>query len=352
MAEPIVDGETKVHAPFLRACYGLSVPHTPIWLMRQAGRYLPEYRKVREKIDFLTLTRSPEMAAEVTLQPIRRFPLDAAILFSDIMTPLEGMGVDIEFNPGPKVGRPFRTRTDVDRLGTLDPNASVPFVMESIRLVRRELPETVPLIGFAGAPFTLFCYLVAGGPSKEYGEARAFLRAEPEAAQDMLNRLGDAMAAYLAAQAEAGAQVLMLFDSWVGLLARSEFDYFAVPAITRALQPLRAFDIPVIYFANNGAVLYDSIRDLDVDVVGVDWRTPLSVARSALRSGVTLQGNLDPAALFASDDDLRQAVTRVLAEAEGGGHIFNLGHGIWPQTDPDAVARLIGHVHELSAKRE
>lgn len=348
MAATLTEGAAE--PVFLRACRGLEVPHTPIWIMRQAGRYLPEYRALKAKSDFLTMTRTPELAAEITLQPIRRYPLDAAILFSDIMTPLEGMGVTIEFKPGPHVDDPIRSAADVARLGELDPEGSVPYVMQSIRLLREELPPHVPLIGFAGAPFTLFCYLVSGGPSKEYGEARAFLRAEPDASRDLLGRLGDAMGAYLAAQAQAGAQALMLFDSWVGLLAREEFDRYARPAVERALAPLRDLNVPLIYFANNGGALFESVRELGVDVAGVDWRTPLSVARAALGPDMTLQGNLDPASLFAPPEELARDVERVLAEANGGRHIFNLGHGIWQQTDPDAVRRLVDLVHEQSSE--
>jgi uroporphyrinogen decarboxylase len=335
---------------FLAACRREPVTHRPIWIMRQAGRYLPEYRALRSKVDFATLTRSPELAAEVTMQPLRRFELDAAILFSDIMTPLQGMGIELEFQPGPVVREPIRTITQIDMLPQLVPERDVPFVLESVRLVRANVPRGAPLIGFAGAPFTLLCYLVCGRPSKEFAAARAFLYAEPHAADRLLEKLADAMAAYLRAQAKAGAQALMLFESWAGLLAPPEFSRFALRAVQRTVEALRDIDVPLIYYANQGTALLDSIASLNVDVVGIDWRTPLGAARRALGPGKAVQGNLDPAALFAPPEDLKRLADRVLEEAGSApGHIFNLGHGIWPETDPDAVARLVDHVHESRA---
>ncbi len=337
--------------PFLAACRRQPVPYTPIWIMRQAGRYLPEYRRVRSQAEFAALLRSPELAAEVTLQPLRRFPLDAAILFSDIMTPLTGMGVDLSFEPGPVVREPIRTDAAVDALGDLLPERDVPFVLESIRLVRAGLPRTVPLIGFAGGPFTLLCYLVCGRPSKEFGAARSFLYSSPQSAQRLLDRLADAMAAYLRAQAAAGAQALMLFESWAGLLAPHEFERFALRAVRRTVAALRDTAVPLIYYVNQGSALMRCVADLDVDVIGVDWRSPLGVVRQALGPGKAVQGNLDPAALFASPQDLREHAGRVLDQVAGApGHVFNLGHGIWPETDPDAVARLIDYVHERSSR--
>jgi uroporphyrinogen decarboxylase len=334
-------------SPFLAACRRERVPHRPIWIMRQAGRYLPEYRALRTKVDFEALTRTPELAAEVTLQPLRRFPLDAAILFSDIMTPLQGMGIELSFEPAPVVREPIRSLAQVEALPPLVPGRDVPFVLESIRLVRAGLPTGVPLIGFAGAPFTLMCYLVCGRPSKEFAAARAFLYAQADTAQRLLGRLADAMAEYLAAQAAAGAQALMLFESWAGLLAPREFSQFALPAVRRTASALRRAGVPLIYYVNQGATLLPAVAGLDVDVVGVDWRSPLSQVRSILGPGKAVQGNLDPAALFASPDELRRHVDGVLEEAgTAPGHIFNLGHGIWPDTDPDAVARLVDYVHE------
>jgi uroporphyrinogen decarboxylase len=338
---------TPVASAFLAACRRQKSAHRPIWIMRQAGRYLPEYRALRAKVDFETLTRTPELACEVTLQPLRRFELDAAILFSDIMTPLQGMGVDLKFEPGPVVAQPIRTLAQIEALPALVPERDVPFVLETIRQVRAGVPRGVPLIGFAGAPFTLLCYLVCGKPSKEFGAARAFLYAQPQAAQRLLTHLADAMAAYLSAQAAAGAQALMLFESWAGLLAPPQFTEFALAAVRRTAAQLRSTGVPLIYYVNQGAALMNAVADLDVDVIGVDWRSPLSEVRRALGPRKAVQGNLDPAALFASPQDLKRQVDALFEEAgEAPGHIVNLGHGIWPDTDPEAVARLVDYVHE------
>jgi uroporphyrinogen decarboxylase len=332
---------------FLAACRRQPVPYRPVWIMRQAGRYLPEYRALRAKVNFEALTRTPDLAAEVTLQPLRRFELDAAILFSDIMTPLQGMGVDLTFEPGPVVREPIRTDAQIEALPALVAQRDVPFVLETIRLVRANMPRLAPLIGFAGAPFTLLCYLVCGRPSKEFAAARTFLYAQPEAAQRLLEKLADAMAEYLAAQARAGAQALMLFESWAGLLAPKEFKQFALPAVRRTAAALRRTGVPLIYYVNQGSALMPAVAQLDVDVVGVDWRSGLSEVRRVLGPGKAVQGNLDPAALFAPAAELRRHVDAVLDEAGSApGHIFNLGHGIWPDTDPDAVARLVDYVHE------
>ena len=342
-------GATKPAAAsaFLAACRREAAAHRPVWIMRQAGRYLPEYRELRSRVDFETLTRTPALAAEVTLQPLRRFELDAAILFSDIMTPLQGMGVGLTFEPAPIVRVPIRTRAQIDALPALVPARDVPFVLETIRLVRGNVPRATPLIGFAGAPFTLLCYLVCGRPSKEFAPARTFLFAQPDDAERLLTHLADAMAAYLSAQAAAGAQALMLFESWAGLLGVPEFRRFALPAVRRTLAALRPLGVPLIYYVNQGSALMGAVAGLDVDVVGVDWRSPLSEVRRVLGPGKAVQGNLDPAALFAPPAELTRAAAAVVAEAGSApGHIFNLGHGIWPDTDPDAVARLVDFVHE------
>jgi len=336
---------------FLAACRRQPVAHTPIWVMRQAGRYLPEYRELRSKVDFEALTRTPELAAEVTLQPLRRFELDAAILFSDIMTPLQGMGVDLTFEPGPVVRDPIRTDAQIDALPQLIPERDVPFVLESIRLIRPQLPRGAPLIGFAGGPFTLLCYLVSGRPSKEFGVARSFLYSQPRSAERLLDHLGDAMAAYLAAQAAAGAQALMLFESWAGLLAPAQFSRFALRAVRRTMSALRQrTDVPLIYYVNQGSALMGTLSDLDVDVIGVDWRSPLGEVSKVLGPGKAVQGNLDPAALFAPPEELKHHADEVLRQGRAApGHIFNLGHGIWPETPPEAIARLVDHVHERTA---
>jgi uroporphyrinogen decarboxylase len=342
---------TSPPPPFLAACRRGRVPYTPIWIMRQAGRYLPEYRRLRERYDFLTLTKTPELIAEVTLQPIRRFPLDAAILFSDIMTPLESMGLRIEFAPGPVVANPVRSVEDAEALAVPDPEEGTPFVLEAIRMLRGELPANVPLIGFAGAPYTLACYAIEGGGSKSFTGARAFLHAKPGAATRLLHKLADTMVAYLTAQVRSGAQALMLFDSWAGTLPPWDYRMFALPAVAHIVDRLSALDTPLIYFPNQGATLLPDVATLDVDVVGIDWRIPLSSARAVLGPHRAVQGNLDPAALFAPPAELERSADRVLAEAgPGGGHVFNLGHGIEPTTDPDAVARLVDHVHAVTSR--
>jgi uroporphyrinogen decarboxylase len=342
------DGKTL----FERACRGERGPHVPVWVMRQAGRYLPEYRALRKKVDFLTATKTPDLAAEITLQPIRRFPLDAAILFADIMTPLEGMGVAMDFNPGPIIETPVRSPEDVGRLRPLDPDEGTPFVLEALRLVRSDLDDTRALIAFAGAPFTLFCYLVEGGGSKDFMEARSFLRSEPDAAGRLLDLLGTSMERYLIAQAEAGADALMLFDSWVGLLAPDTYRRFALPVLSRTVAHVReAVDRPIIYFANGGATLIEAATEVGAEVLGVDWTLPLSHAVERIGPGAVVQGNLDPAALFAPRSELGQAIDTVLEEGRGAAaHIFNLGHGIHRTTDPDRVAFLVDRVHETSER--
>jgi uroporphyrinogen decarboxylase len=337
---------------FERTCRGERNGRVPVWVMRQAGRYLPEYRALRERVDFLTATRSPEVAAEITLQPMRRFPLDAAIVFSDIMTPLEGMGVTVEFDPGPVLDAPIRTAAQASSLRELDPEEGVPYVLDTLRFVRSELEEDRALIGFAGAPFTLFCYLVEGGGSKDFAEARGFLRAVPELGHDLLDLLGRSMSRYLVAQARAGANVLMLFDSWVGLLAPSTYRRFVLPVLETLVESVRArVDRPIIYFANGAASLLTEIRQIGADVIGIDWTVPLSTAVHTLGKGAIVQGNLDPAALFATRDELAAAADEVLREGEAAkAHVFNLGHGIHRKTDPDQLAFLVDHVHERSAQ--
>ncbi|HSG09632.1 MAG TPA: uroporphyrinogen decarboxylase [Longimicrobiales bacterium] len=337
---------------FERTCRGERGSHAPVWIMRQAGRYLPEYRKLREKVDFLTATKTPEIAARITLQPMERFALDAAILFSDIMTPLEGMGVGLDFDPGPVLEKPIRTVEGARSLRALDPDEGTPFVLEAIRQVRAELSPDRALIGFAGAPFTLFCYLVQGGGSKDFMEARSFLRQETEAATELLDLLGDSMVRYLAAQARAGADAVMLFDSWVGLLGPDSYGRFVLPLMRRVVAGVKAeTDVPVIYFANGGATLLSHVKGVGADVVGIDWTMPLSRAVAELGPDAVVQGNLDPAALFAPRSELDASVQAVLEEgASARAHVFNLGHGIHRTADPDQVAYLVDRVHEHSAR--
>lgn len=337
---------------FERACRGERGEHAPVWIMRQAGRYLSEYRKLREEVDFLTATKTPEVAARITLQPMERFPLDAAIVFSDIMTPLEGMGVGLDFDPGPVLERPIRSAAEARSLRVLDPEEGTPFVLEALRQVRAELSPDRALIGFAGAPFTLFCYLVQGGGSKDFMEARSFLRLETAASLELLDLLGDSMVRYLVAQARAGADVVMLFDSWVGLLGPETYRRFVLPLMRRVVSGVRSrAHVPIIYFANGGSSLLPDVKEVGADVVGIDWTLPLSRAVDQLGPDAVVQGNLDPAALFAPRSELDDAVRAVIQEGAGAAaHVFNLGHGIHRTTDPDQVAFLVDRVHEHSAR--
>jgi uroporphyrinogen decarboxylase len=322
--------------------------------MRQAGRYLPEYRKLRETVGFLTATKTPELAARITLQPVERYPLDAAILFSDIMTPLEAMGVDLDFDPGPVIRNPVRSAADVRRLRVCDPAEGTPFVLETLRLVRSELSDDRALIGFAGAPFTLLCYVVQGHGSKDFMQARAFLWQEPAAARELLDLLARSTTDYLVAQAQAGADALMLFDSWVGLLGPDTYRKLVLPLMRRVVSEIRSrVDRPLIYFPNGGAHLLEDVRSIGADVVGIDWTLPLSHAARRLGAGAVVQGNLDPAALFAPPDELDRAAGSVLDEGRSAAaHIFNLGHGIHRSTDPDRLARLVDVVHAYRPDRE
>lgn len=336
----------KTAAPFLQACRRETPEHTPIWVMRQAGRYLPEYRKLKESYTFLQMSQTPELITEVTLQPLRRFPMDAAIVFADIMTSLHAVGLDIDFKPGPVISNPVRSAADVDALRTPEPEEIAPFLEEGLRALAAELPEHQALIGFAGAPWTLFCYVVEGGGSKDFMTPRSFLRLEPEAAGRLLEILADTQIGYLRRQHAAGADALMVFDSWAGLLSEAEYRRFVQPLVRRILDGIRDLDVPLLYFPFGGAHLLPAVGELDVDVVGIDWRITLGQAVRALGRPSAVQGNLNPAALFADPEVMEAEARDVLREGSAAaGHVFNLGHGIDRRTDPDQVARLVDLVH-------
>jgi uroporphyrinogen decarboxylase len=335
---------------FLRACRRQPVPRTPVWMMRQAGRYLPEYRAVREKAgDFVTLCKTPDLAAEVTLQPVDLLGVDAAILFSDILVPAEPMGVGLTFNPGPRLSPTVRSAADVDRLRVFDPEAEVPYVYETIRLVRRALEGRVPLIGFAAAPFTLAAYLVEGGSSQGFERWRALMHGEPAVAHRLLDKVAEVTERYLAAQVEAGAQAVQIFDSWAGLAGRADWRGFSLPYVQRLVARLRPTGVPLIYFGLNAAHLYEDIRETGVDVVGVDWRTELHEASRRLGPDFAVQGNLDPTVLLTSPARVAAKAREVLASgARAPGHIFNLGHGILPETPVENARALIDAVRGAS----
>ncbi len=336
---------------FLKACRGEDIDYTPIWIMRQAGRYLPEYRAIRGKISFLELCKNPERCVEVTLQPIDIFGFDAAILFSDILIPMEAMGLRLDFHDGlgPVFADPVRSRKDVDSLRVPEPEDATGFVMETIRLLREVLK--VPLIGFSGAPFTLATYLIEGGSSKVFLETKKMMFQDPELYHFLLKKITSCTSLYLQAQAKAGAQALQIFDSWAGVLAPCDYTRFALPYVQSIINDLRRVtDIPIIYFANNGATLLEHTVTAGADVLGLDWR--LNIKDAIARVGNhALQGNLDPLALFLPEKELRLWIKQLLDDARGAkGHIFNLGHGIVPQTSPSQVRIAVDAVHEFSCK--
>jgi len=339
---------------FLKACRGEKVDYTPVWMMRQAGRYLPEYQAVRNKLTFLELCKTPELAAEVTIQPIDILGVDAAILFSDILIPLEAMGLTLEFHEkiGPVFPDPVRDRQAVDRLIVPDPAEHLDFVLETIRILRRELEHRVPLIGFAGAPFTLATYLIEGGSSKFFFETKKMMFTDPGLYSALLEKITACTSAYLKAQAEAGAQALQIFDSWAGVLAPGDFAHFALPYVQRIISELRkSTDIPIIYFANNGATLLELSKTSGADVLGLDWRVDIAKAVAQIGPDISVQGNLDPIALLLPEKELRARVEKILAGAnKARGHICNLGHGIHQFTPPAQAKIFIDAVHELSRR--
>ena len=338
---------------FLKACRRQPVDCTPVWLMRQAGRYMKEYRELRRRYSMLEVCKNPELSLQVTMQPIGRFNLDAAIIFADILLPLEGMGVGFGFEPdhGPVIHQPLRDVEAMGKVRVCDPQQSLGFVLQAIRLVRAELDPSIALIGFAGAPFTLASYMIEGGHSRNFIHTKRLMYQHPQAWQMLMEKLSESTAAYLDAQAEAGAQVLQLFDSWVGCLSPADYDIFVFPYVQSIFGRLSSRRIPLIYFGTGTATLLPRFKQSGATVIGVDWRIPLKQAFDLLGDGVAVQGNLDPAALFAPRDLLLSKVDQVLDEAAGRhGHIFNLGHGILPATPPENVEAVIERVHEKTRR--
>jgi uroporphyrinogen decarboxylase len=337
---------------FLRACRRQPTDATPIWLMRQAGRYMVEYRTLREKYTILEIIKTPELACDVTLQPINSFNLDAAIIFADILPPLEGMGLELDFikGEGPTIYNPVRTADDVERLRVLPPEETLGFTLEAIRLVRRELDSRgIPLIGFSGAPFTLASYAIEGGSSRNRVEVKNMMMSQTELWHKLMTKLSEVAGHYLLAQAQAGAHALQLFDSWVGELSPYDYERYVLPYSRRTIEIASQSGVPIIHFGTNTSGMLPLIQAAGGDVIGVDWRINLAQAWQILGDDVSIQGNLDPVALFAEWEALQNRARQILDSVKGRpGHIFNLGHGILPETPVDNVRRLVDFVHEYS----
>lgn len=337
---------------FLQACRREATDVTPIWLMRQAGRYMAEYRAIRAKHSMLDVIRTPELACEVTLQPIDAFDLDASIIFADILPILIGMGLDLDFvkGTGPVLYNPIASVADVDALRTPSTAENLPYTLDAIRLVRRELEGRVPLIGFSGAPFTLASYAIEGGGSKNHVKVKSFMHAEPEAWHRLMEKLTQVVGDYLVAQAEAGAQALQVFDSWAGVLSPYDYREKVLPYARRVVAQAQSTGVPVVYFGTNMNGLLHLLPEIGADVLGVDWRIEIDTAWDQLGGNVAVQGNLDPVLLFAPWEQIQHQVDNILQRTAGRpGHIFNLGHGILPGTPVDHVRRLADYVHERSA---
>lgn len=342
----------------LRALKRQSVDCTPVWIMRQAGRYLPEYRAARAKAgDFLTLCKTPELACEVTLQPINRFSLDAAILFSDILTIPDAMGLGLSLNEGvgPKFSNPVRTPGDIASLPELDIESDLGYVIEAIKLIRSELEGRVPLIGFSGSPWTLMTYMVEGGSSKDFSTVKAIIYDDPSSAHTLLDKVTDAVINYLRAQAHAGAQALMVFDTWGGALSSNAYQEFSLRYMRRIVSELKSdtalSSVPITLFTKGGGNWLEKIADTGCDCIGIDWTISLAEAYQRVGDRVALQGNMDPAVLYASNDRVKVEVSRIIQEAGNRpGHVFNLGHGIHPAIDPEKVAVLVESVHRESSR--
>ncbi|MEM6789916.1 MAG: uroporphyrinogen decarboxylase [Myxococcota bacterium] len=338
---------------FLRACRCEPTDCTPVWFMRQAGRYMAEYREIRKRHTLLEICAQPELATEVTLQPMR-LGVDAAILFADILLVLTPMGVPFSFEKGegPVVHEPVRTRADIDRLRVFEAEEGLPHVLEAVRLIRRELDGKTPLIGFAGAPFTVASYLVEGGKSRDYARTKKLMWEAPEAFSELMGKVAEVVRRYLRAQVDAGAQAIQLFDSWVGSLSVADYVTHVQPHVRHILADVATMGVPVIHFGTGTGHLLTHQRDAGGTVIGVDWRTPMSEARTRLGDGVALQGNLDPLLLLAPPEVTVRRARDILQEVDGApGHIFNLGHGITPPTPVDTVKAVVDAVHDFSPGR-
>jgi len=340
---------------FLRACWREPVDYTPVWFMRQAGRYMAEYRKIRKKYDILSICKTPEVAAQVTLQPIHRLRVDAAIIFADILLPLQGMGIDLAFTKGegPAIRNPVRTSADVKALRMIEPREDLSFVMEAIKIVKKELNGKVPLIGFSGAPFTVASYLIEGGHSAHYIHTKLMMYKAPDTWHALMQKLSQVTMEYLRSQIHAGAQAVQIFDSWVGCLSPGDYRNFVLPYTRQVIQGLKGERVPIIHFGTGTSNLLELMKSAGSDVIGVDWRIDLDQAWKRLRYDVAIQGNLDPVALFGPLNEIEKRVQDILRRAANRpGHIFNLGHGILPQTPVEHVAAVVEMVHNYSRRKE
>ncbi len=337
--------------PFLAACHGRPVPYTPVWFMRQAGRSLPEYRAIRGAETILDTIRRPELAAEITLQPVRRYGVDAAVLFSDIIAPVAavGFGIDIQAGVGPVADRPFRKASDLQRLRPLEPPADLPWVANTVRILIKELD--VPLIGFAGGPFTLASYLIEGRPSRDYVKTKSLMHGDTPLWFALMDRLADLSTASLRDQIDAGVGAVQVFDSWAGALSPADYERFVLPAARRIFDGIADRGVPRIHFGVGTGELLGHMAAAGAEVIGVDWRVPLRTAAARAPSAVAVQGNLDPAICLAPWDAVAEVTTEILRRRpDGVGHIFNLGHGVLPNTDPGILARIVDLVHEYRAE--
>ncbi|MCH1626835.1 uroporphyrinogen decarboxylase [Fredinandcohnia quinoae] len=336
---------------FLKAAIGEKTDHVPVWYMRQAGRSQPEYRKIKEKYSLFEITHQPELCAYVTKLPVDQYDVDAAILYKDIMSPLPAIGVDVEIKSGvgPVISNPIQSLADVEKLGEIHPEEDVPYVLETIKLLTTE-QLTVPLIGFAGAPFTLASYMIEGGPSKNYNKTKAFMYAEPKAWFTLMDKLADMTITYVKSQINAGAKAVQIFDSWVGALNVADYRQFIKPIMTRIFSELRETGVPLIMFGVGASHLALEWNDLPLDVVGLDWRLPINQARE-LGITKTVQGNLDPAILLAPWEVIEERAREILDQGmQNPGYIFNLGHGVFPSVNPETLQRLTAFIHEYSSR--
>ena len=335
---------------FLKACRGEKTDYTPVWLMRQAGRYLPQYMAVRKKVTFLELCKTPELAAEVTIQPIDYLNADAAILFSDILTPVEPMGLKLDFVPGPVFENPVRTEADIDALRIPVMEEDVPYVLETIKILRREFEGRVPLIGFGGAPFTLACYMVEGKGSKDFAQIKRMMYGAPKLFAKLMDKITEMDRQYLNAQIKAGAQTIQIFDTWGGIVSPLDYEKFILPYTKKLIDGLDR-SVPIIHFVKGAGTMLDTVAKAGSDVMGLDWHVNLGKARDVIGPDIAVQGNLDPTVLYAPKQHIEREVKRILDENAGRpGHIFNLGHGILPTVDPEHARFMVECVHKHSGK--